>query len=163
MTAALLVLGAFLAMEGVSYALHRWVMHGPGMTWHRSHHQPPTGRFERNDRFPACFSALGIALFALGAWGPGLAWCTWVGLGVTAYGLVYLFVHEVHIHRRVAVDLPRLRYLEWLRTSHAEHHRGGGEPYGMLLPLVRGRSRSTRPTDAVLDRRASTRVARSRL
>lgn len=164
MTAAVLAVGAFVAMEGVSYALHRWVMHGPGMAWHRSHHLPPTGRFERNDRFPACFSLLGFALFALGAWGPGLGWCTWVGLGVTAYGLVYLFVHEVHIHRRVPVALPRLRYLEWLREAHAQHHRRSGEPYGMLLPLARGPGRSaSRPAEDVLDRRASTRVARSRL
>lgn len=165
----LVALGAFVAMEGVSYALHRWVMHGPGMGWHRSHHQPPTGRFERNDRFPLCFSALGIVLFALGAWAPGLGWCTWVGLGVTAYGAVYLFVHEVHIHRRLPITLPRARYLDWLREAHADHHRTSGEPYGMLLPLIpRSAARSTRPTDAVLDRgveerRASTRVARSRL
>lgn len=171
MTAVVLALGAFVAMEGVSYALHRWVMHGPGMTWHRSHHLPPAGRFERNDRFPACFSALGFALFALGAWAPGLGWCTWVGLGVTAYGLVYLFVHEVHIHRRLPVSLPHLRYLDWLREAHATHHRTSGEPYGMLLPLLGRPARSsTRPTDSVLDRgvpaaerRASTRVARSRL
>ena len=42
----------FVAMEGVSYAAHRWVMHGRGMGWHRSHHAPPAARFERNDRFP---------------------------------------------------------------------------------------------------------------
>jgi beta-carotene 3-hydroxylase len=167
---ALLAGAAFVAMEGVSYGLHRWVMHGPGMAWHRSHHLPPAGRFERNDRFPACFSVLGFALFALGAWAPGLGSCTWVGLGVTAYGFVYLVVHEVHIHHRLPVALPHARYLDWVREAHAAHHRTSGEPYGMLLPLLRGTSRaSSRPTDAVLDRRVdparptSTRVARSRL
>jgi beta-carotene 3-hydroxylase len=167
--AAVLAVGAFVAMEGVSYALHRWVMHGPGMTWHRSHHLPPAGRFERNDRFPACFSVLGIGLFALGAWAPALGWCTWLGLGVTAYGAVYLFVHEVHIHRRLPVTLPRTRYLDRLREAHADHHRTSGEPYGMLLPrLGRSARTSSRSSDDVLDRslderRSSTRVARSRL
>ena len=78
MSALVLAVGAFVAMEGASYALHRWVMHGFGMGWHRSHHQPPTSRFERNDRFPLCFSLLGVVLFALGAWGPDVGWwmCT---------------------------------------------------------------------------------------
>lgn len=173
MTAALLAATSFVAMEAVSYALHRWVMHGPGMAWHRSHHLPPTGRFERNDRFPLCFSLLGIALFGAGAFVDGLTWCTWVGLGVTGYGAVYLFVHEVHIHRRLPIDLPSARYLDWLRDAHAEHHRSGAEPYGMLLPLVRSErstaSTSRRTADDVLvrsardERRSSTRVARSRL
>ena len=34
----------FVAMEGASYVTHRWVMHGPGMVWHRSHHSPSTTR-----------------------------------------------------------------------------------------------------------------------
>ena len=42
MTPVLLFAAAFVAMEGVSYAGHRWVMHGPGMGWHRSHHAPPS-------------------------------------------------------------------------------------------------------------------------
>jgi beta-carotene 3-hydroxylase len=135
-TAALVVVVSFCSMELVSYAAHRWLMHGAGMAWHRSHHAPARGRLERNDLFPMCFSVVGVALFAVPAlgWGPGLFW---VGTGVTAYGVAYLFVHEVYIHRRVAVPVPSLAYLEWLRAAHREHHRSGGEPYGMLLPIVR--------------------------
>ena len=40
MTAVLLAVGAFVAMEAVSALAHRAVMHGPGMVWHRSHHVP---------------------------------------------------------------------------------------------------------------------------
>jgi beta-carotene 3-hydroxylase len=140
-TPALLFVAAFVAMEGVSYAGHRWVMHGPGMGWHRSHHAPPEGRFERNDRFPLCFSVVGFLLFLFGSLGLQPLW--WIGAGVTAYGAAYLFVHEVYIHRRLSVPLPNVRYLEWLRAAHRDHHTGGAEPYGMLLPVVRGRS-STR-------------------
>lgn len=136
MSPLLLVLVAFVAMEGVSYAAHRWVMHGFAMVWHRSHHAPRESFFEKNDLFPVCFSAVGIALFALGAGGANALW--WVAIGVTLYGAVYTFIHEVYIHHRLPVRLPRLAYLEWLREAHRDHHLTGAEPYGMLLPLVRG-------------------------
>lgn len=136
MTAAALVVVAFVAMEGVSYATHRWVMHGIGMVWHRSHHQPPRAPFERNDLFPVCFSAVGVVGFALGTMGPALAPVLWVAVGVTLYGAAYLAVHEVAIHGRLPVPVPRWAYLDWLRDSHRIHHLFGGEPYGMLLPIV---------------------------
>jgi len=149
MTALLLFAGSFLAMEGVSYAAHRWVMHGFGMAWHRSHHAPPRGALERNDLFPVCFSVVGIALFALGT--TVTRPLLWIAIGVTAYGAAYLVVHDVVIHRRLGMRIGGGRYLRWLRTSHAAHHRTGAEPYGMLLPVV------------PRERRASTRSARSRL
>jgi beta-carotene 3-hydroxylase len=127
---------SFTAMEGVSYAAHRWLMHGPGWGWHRSHHGPRRATFEPNDRFPLCFAVVGIVLFAAGRSTPALSW---IASGITLYGVVYLGVHELYIHRRLQVWLPSNRYLEWLRAAHADHHRRGGEPYGMLLPLVRDR------------------------
>jgi beta-carotene 3-hydroxylase len=166
--AALLAIGAFVAMEGVSYATHRWVMHGPGMGWHRSHHLPPAGRVERNDLFPLCFSAVGVALFALASFGPQIRPLFWVGVGVTAYGALYLFVHEVCIHRRLPVPVPSGRRATFLRDAHRVHHATGGEPYGMLLPVVSRASveatarREREPLDRDA-RRASTRSARSRL
>ena len=151
MNPVLLVVGAFVAMEGVSYAGHRWVMHGFAMGWHRSHHLAAQSRFERNDLFPVCFSAVGILLFTLGSLGWEAFW--WVGVGVTAYGAAYLFVHEVYIHHRLPVPVPRLRYLEWLRDAHRAHHRTSAEPYGMLLPLVRSAPPSRTPAKDPLDRR----------
>ena len=153
MIGPLLFVLAFVAMEGVSYAAHRWVMHGPGMVWHRSHHLPPKGRVERNDLFPVCFSVVGIGLFAAGAvlQAPLL---TWTAAGITTYGAAYLLVHEVHIHRRVPAPRARGRYLTWLREAHADHHTSAGEPYGMLLPLVRDRrDRSVDVTRSVEQRR----------
>lgn len=166
MTALLLVIGSFAAMELVSYAGHRWVMHGFGMGWHRSHHLPPQGAFERNDLFPLTFSVIGFGLFAAASAGVA-PWLWWVAIGVTAYGACYLFVHEVYIHHRLRIATPDLRYLRWLRESHADHHRSSGEPYGMLLPLVRDTrpEPSTRSGD-VLDRsdeRRRSRATRSRL
>lgn len=165
MSALALFVASFLAMELVSYAGHRWVMHGFGMRWHRSHHLPPAGRVERNDLFPLAFSLVGVALFAAASAGVA-SWLWWVALGVTAYGACYLFVHEVYIHHRLAVPMPRVRYLEWLRAAHADHHRRAGEPYGMLLPVTRDRDRQGGGTDDVLERsaaRRSSRAIRSRL
>ena len=52
-------------------------MHGPGMVWHRSHHVPGPGRFERNDLFPPCFSAVGVTLFAVVTMGPAIRPLLW--------------------------------------------------------------------------------------
>jgi beta-carotene 3-hydroxylase len=172
-TSVLLAVGAFVAMEGVSAVTHRVVMHGPGMVWHRSHHVPGAGRFERNDLFPVCFSAVGVGLFAGATMGP-VAALAWVAIGVTAYGAAYLFVHEIAIHRRLPVRVPALAYLDWLRDAHRVHHRYGAGPYGMLLPVVSAdRRRAARASaEAGADplartRRASrlrsTRAARMRL
>jgi len=150
----LLAVASFLGMEAASYSLHRWVMHGFGMVWHRSHHVPREGRFERNDLFPLCFSVVGVALFAVATMGPAIGPLLWVAIGVTAYGACYMVIHDVHIHRRVGVRLPRAAYLDWVREAHALHHRYGGEPYGMLLPVV---------PRALRARAASTRAARMRL
>jgi beta-carotene 3-hydroxylase len=150
----LLAAASFGGMEAVSYALHRWVMHGFGMVWHRSHHRARQGRFERNDLFPVCFSAVGVTLFALATMGPAIGALLWVAIGVTAYGACYMVVHDVHIHGRLGVRLPRTAYLDWVREAHALHHRFGGEPYGMLLPVV---------PRALRARAASTRSARMRL
>jgi beta-carotene 3-hydroxylase len=153
---------SFASMELVSYAAHRWLMHGPGMGWHASHHAPPSGRFEKNDRFPLVFSVVGVALFSGAALGAAILWP--IATGVTVYGIAYLAVHEVAIHRRVPGPVPRVRYVRWLQRSHAEHHRTGGEPYGMLLPLRRWSSATGSDDDEpVLVRRSTTRTIRERL
>ena len=167
-SAIVLLIGvaSFAAMEAVSYAAHRWVMHGRGITWHASHHRPPVATWERNDLFPLVFSVIGFGLFLGATWWP-LLWPA--AIGVTAYGIAYAVVHEVFIHRRLAWPLPSWRYLTWLRDSHEMHHRYGGEPYGMLLPIVPRalRERARRDDhDAALERlvrRPSTRFTRSRL
>ncbi|MBI2710650.1 MAG: sterol desaturase family protein [Actinobacteria bacterium] len=168
MTAAFAVIVAFAAMEPVSYATHRWLMHGPGIGWHRSHHAPSAGRLERNDWFPVCFAAAGVGLFSVASvWSRPLLF--WVAVGVTAYGAAYLFLHEICIHRRFGGPRPSGRYVEWVRDAHRVHHVRGEEPYGMLLPLVPGseaRRAAREAAPEALDRAATnrrTRAARARL
>lgn len=160
----LVAAAAFVAMEPVAYAAHRWVMHGPGRRWHDSHHRLPTldGRqhLEANDLYPVCFAAATVAATALGGRHRGVRP---VAAGVTAYGLAYAFVHDVAIHRRLGgtggtgngdllAPVPGSRLMERLRTAHARHHATGGEPYGMLLPFT-GTARAARPAHVPAPRR----------
>jgi beta-carotene 3-hydroxylase len=130
------VVAAFAGMELVSYASHRWLMHGPAMGWHRSHHRPAAGRFEKNDLFPLVFSVIGAGAFGAAAVSERLVTARWVGLGMALYGAAYLVVHDIVIHRRLALPIPDWRYISWVRRCHRVHHLYGGEPYGMLAPFV---------------------------
>ena len=86
----LIVIATVLAMEGVAWASHKYVMHGFAWAWHRDHHEPHDRFLEKNDRFALVGAGLSIALFGLGspmvagahAWWPA----TWLGLGVLLYG-----------------------------------------------------------------------------
>ena len=145
---------AFVAMEAVSYLAHRFVMHGPGMGLHRSHHRRRSasrfgggrgGEFEANDLFPVSFAAVTILAMTAGTMLPSLEVLFDVGVGVTLYGAAYALVHDVYIHGRLG-RLPEVAPLEWLRSSHEIHHLFGGEPYGMLFPVVPQRLRDRAAT-----------------
>lgn len=143
MRGVLWVLAGFVVMEPVTYAVHRWVMHGPGLVLHRSHHAPMVRRVEANDAFPVIFAAIVGSLMGVGFNVDGWSRLVWVGVGVTLYGAAYAFVHDVYIHGRLRVfrrrgptsDRP-MPGLQTLAAAHRLHHRFGGEPYGMLLPVI---------------------------
>ena len=136
----LVAVAAFVGMEGFTYLAHRFVMHGIGWALHRSHHVSAGERFEANDVFPCIGAAVAMVGFAIG-FNVGVPSLVAVGFGVTAYGFAYMFVHDVYIHGRVA-RLPEMAPLERLRRAHALHHLFGGEPYGMLLPILPRRLRA---------------------
>jgi beta-carotene 3-hydroxylase len=130
-----LVAVSFVLMEPVTWAVHRYVMHGFGWALHRSHHQPRRGRLEANDAYPAAFALVVGAALAVGFNRPGWGWLVPVGVGITLYGAAYGLVHDGYIHRRIPM-LRHSRALDVLATAHAVHHRTGGEPLGMLAPYV---------------------------
>lgn len=145
-----IVLGliAFTAMEPLTAATHRFVMHGVGIGLHRSHHRRRPSRFEANDAYPVIFAAIvGVALW-IGFHDPAWSTLVPVGVGVTAYGAAYALVHDVYIHRRLRwFGDRRIGVLEHLAGAHELHHRFHGAPYGMLVPIVPAsiRYRSSRP------------------
>lgn len=119
----LLFLFTIAAMEGVAYAAHRWVMHGPGWFLHASHHRERTGMFEANDWYAVIFAIPSILLFW---WGIGLghgAGYAWVGGGIAAYGAIYFGFHDVIVHRRIAHRyVPRSSYMKRIVQAHRLHH-----------------------------------------
>jgi beta-carotene 3-hydroxylase len=131
-----LVVAALVVMEPLTYLAHRFVMHGFGMGWHRSHHRRRDRALEANDLFPVVFAGFTIAVMAAGVAITGLHTLVPITIGVSLYGAGYLFVHELYIHRRWARFRARLPVLERLADAHALHHRFGGEPFGFLVPIV---------------------------
>jgi beta-carotene 3-hydroxylase len=130
----LVVLGSLCAMEAVTYLAHRFVMHGLGWALHRSHHEWSARHLEANDAYPVVFGGLTLAAMAVGYQVP-LDVLVAVTAGVSVYGCAYVFVHDVYIHGRLG-RLPQVAVLEHLKRAHGLHHLFGGEPFGMLLPIV---------------------------
>ncbi|MEJ6720806.1 sterol desaturase family protein [Ilumatobacter sp.] len=128
---------AFIVMEPVTAATHRWVMHGIGEFLHRSHHRPRTARVEANDWYPVMFAAVVNLGFLAGFNWNGFASLVPVGIGITAYGAAYALVHDVYIHRRVGWFGDRkIAAFDRLADAHRIHHLYNAAPYGMLLPVV---------------------------
>jgi beta-carotene 3-hydroxylase len=136
-TDALVAVAVLVLMEPVTALVHRFVMHGFGMGWHRSHHEPPRRVLEANDLFPVVFAAATIVLLSIGVYVPGApSLLVPIGVGITAYGAAYLLVHDVVIHRRLAfLPLPDALLRRW-REAHNVHHLFARAPYGFLAPVV---------------------------
>ena len=131
-----LFLAAFVFMEGFAWFTHKYVMHGFLWVWHRSHHRPREGVFERNDLFAVVFATPAILSIYLGVHGvpPLLP----VGLGITAYGAFYSMFHDGLVHRRYPVPLSaKSRFWKRLIQAHRIHHavstREGCVSFGFLF------------------------------
>ena len=130
-----LLLGAFVMMEGVANVTHRHVMHGWLWCLHESHHSPREGAFELNDFFAMFFATPSIIFIYLGVnvWSPLL----WVGLGMTAYGFAYFAFHDGIVHRRLPVRYRgRNPYMKRIIQAHYVHHattsKEGAVSFGFL-------------------------------
>ncbi len=133
----IIVLATFLAMEGVAWLTHKYVMHGILWNLHEDHHRKnPSSFFEKNDYFFLIFALPGIACLAAGLYVP-VPHLFFVGLGITIYGFAYFLVHDIFIHQRFRL----LRnsdnfYFRAIRRAHKMHHKHlnkeDGECFGML-------------------------------
>lgn len=155
MSTVVIIAVSFVVMEPVTYLIHRFVFHGAGMVLHRSHHRRwASGRVERfleaNDVFPVVFAAMTVVALVIGFNVDGWSVLVPVCAGVTAYGAAYAFVHDMYIHGRLGPRRAR-PWLDRLAIAHSLHHRYGGEPYGMLVPVVPAalRERAGERIDAV--------------
>ncbi len=132
----LIVVATVATMEGVAYATHRWVMHGPlGWGWHKSHHEETEGALEKNDLYAVVFSILSGALITFGM--AGVWPLRQIGIGLMVYGVLYFIVHDGLVHHRWPFRwVPRQGYLKRLVQAHKMHHavegRDGCVSFGFL-------------------------------
>lgn len=114
-------------------AWHRWL-------WpvHRSHHVPREGRFEANDALAVLHAPIAMALIL---WGCVAAPSVLrevafgVGIGMTAFAIGYIIVHDGLVHGRLPVAaLERLRFLRGIARAHRAHHKGEHRaPYSLFF------------------------------
>jgi beta-carotene 3-hydroxylase len=129
----LVFLVAFIGMEFVAYLAHRYVYHKLLWIFHKSHHTPRSGPFEWNDVFPVFFAMVTILTIWFATRPPVEVDLLAGALGVTLYGMVYTFIHDVYAHRRIPGLVFKNAYLQRLKKAHMVHHATGGEPYGLLF------------------------------
>lgn len=133
----LIVLAVFIAMEGATWLIHKYVMHGFLWVLHRDHHDHSTeGPFEKNDYFFVIFAIPAIILMYFGA-EQEFNYLFYIGLGVTLYGMAYFFIHDIFIHQRLKVfSRTENPYFLALRRAHKQHHKHltkeKGECFGFL-------------------------------
>ncbi|MEZ4984559.1 MAG: sterol desaturase family protein [Saprospiraceae bacterium] len=134
-------IASVLFMEFVAWFAHKYVMHGFLWGWHRDHHQPDHESgdfFERNDLFFLVFAVPSAACYMIGLSQPGWFWLTFVGIGISIYGLIYFLIHDVYIHQRFKwfrqLDTP---YSRAILRAHGAHHanreKDAGESFGLLI------------------------------
>jgi beta-carotene 3-hydroxylase len=138
---ALIVLAAFVVMEGVAWLAHKYIMHGLLWRLHKDHHKKESGGFiEHNDFFFLLFAMPGIAALFFGKQND-YNFLFWIGIGITLYGLAYFLIHDIFIHQRFAIFRNTNNvYFKALRRAHKIHHKHitkeNGECFGMLwVPL----------------------------
>ena len=139
---SIIVVITFCSMEFVAWFSHKYIMHGFLWTLHRDHHVKIPGQnwIEKNDSFFVIFATPAIICFAVGMYNAPLALA--IGIGITLYGLVYFFVHDLFIHQRIKVlRNTKNKYLLAIRRAHKVHHKHlqkeDGECFGMLVVPTR--------------------------
>lgn len=133
-----LAIGAAVGMEFWARWAHKALWHDSLWHMHESHHRPREGPFELNDVFAIINAGPAILLLAYGFFNPGLipGLCFGAGLGITMFGMAYMFVHDGLVHRRFPVGpIAEVPYLQRVAAAHQLHHadKFEGVPYGLFL------------------------------
>lgn len=130
-----IVILTIITMEAASWAMHKYLFHGPLWFIHKTHHQQRHGWFELNDLFSIGFAAL--ALWLMWAGHTTLDYCFWIGTGISTYGTIYFIFHDWFIHNRFKAFKSNNRYLMGIRRAHKIHHKSTeknpSEEFGLLV------------------------------
>jgi len=96
-------------MEMYARWAHRvwWHEMPSGWALHKSHHSPRTSTFEANDIYAVANAAPAFALCFYGFFHSGIvgSLAFGMGLGITLFGIAYMFVHDGLVHKRFPVCL----------------------------------------------------------
>ncbi|GDX39254.1 hypothetical protein LBMAG20_14690 [Methylocystaceae bacterium] len=146
----LIVIFTVSIMELVANLSHKYIMHGWGWGWHKSHHTEHDGFLERNDLYALTFAVPSIIMIYVGSiyHHPIL----WVGTGMTVYGFLYFVAHDGLVHNRWPFKIiPKNAYLKRLVQAHRLHHavrgRTGCVSFGFLYaPKISDLKRELRAT-----------------
>jgi beta-carotene 3-hydroxylase len=133
----LIILGTFGLMEAITWATHKYIMHGFLWYLHEDHHQPTGQLFEKNDAFFLIFAIPSWLCIMLGLQ-RDVFWVAAIGFGIALYGLAYFLVHDVIIHQRFKwFTRSKNIYVRAIRWAHKMHHKHigkeEGESFGMLV------------------------------
>lgn len=116
-----LSVGAAVGMEFWARWAHRALWHASLWHMHESHHRPRDGPFELNDVFAIVNAVPAMALLAFGFFNRGLVpgLCFGAGLGITLFGMAYMFVHDGLVHRRFPVGpIENVPYFRRVAAAH---------------------------------------------
>lgn len=137
----LITLLVFVLMEGATWLIHKYIMHGFLWVLHKDHHDHSNkGALEKNDYFFVIFAIPTIVLMYFGSLN-GFNPLFYIGLGIMLYGMAYFFIHDIFIHQRLKYfSRNKNPYFKALRRAHKQHHKHlgkeEGECFGFLyVPL----------------------------
>ena len=127
----LIVITTFFVMEGITWLVHKYVMHGFLWSLHRDHHDHSNeGKMERNDYFFVIFAVPTIAMMYYGTIN-NFNVLFYIAIGITLYGMAYFFVHDIFIHQRFKIlKNTKNPYLLAIRRGHKQHHKHTGKEHG---------------------------------
>jgi beta-carotene 3-hydroxylase len=130
-----IVLLTLAGMEAFSWAIHKYLFHGPLWFIHKTHHQHKHGWLELNDIFSILFASIALYLMWLG--NDQLDYRFWIGAGISTYGTIYFIFHDWFIHNRIKAFRTTNRYLLGIRRAHKIHHKSRlkkpSEEFGLLV------------------------------
>jgi len=125
----------------MAWATHKYLMHGLGWYFHKDHHQPTKGVFEKNDVYFLIYAIPSWLLIMFGMM-AGNDIRVSIGSGIALYGIAYFLVHEVFIHQRLSwFKRTDNVYFRAIRKAHKVHHKHlgkeHGECFGMLIVPIK--------------------------
>ncbi|RYE25361.1 MAG: fatty acid hydroxylase [Sphingobacteriaceae bacterium] len=129
------ILLTIVFMEVISWAMHKFLFHGPLWFIHKTHHQERHGFFELNDVFSLLFGLIACGLLWFDR--ENRSYAFWIGAGISVYGIVYFIFHDWFIHNRFKAFKLNNRYFSGIKRAHKIHHKSmhknPSEEFGLLV------------------------------